>query len=45
MFTAHLFPWTGMSQDRIEDLHEIGAIDNAKFEVPGVAPSAEFLCY
>ncbi|CAE7248809.1 unnamed protein product [Symbiodinium natans] len=27
---------SGMSQDRIEDLHEIGAIDNAKFDVPGV---------
>eukprot|EP00438_Fugacium_kawagutii_P018584 Skav206603 [mRNA] locus=scaffold332:65022:80299:- [translate_table: standard] len=26
----------GMSKDQIEDLHEIGAIDNAKFEVPGV---------
>ena len=25
-----------MSKDQIEDLHEIGAIDNAKFEVPGV---------
>ena len=25
----------GMSKDQIEDLHEIGAIDNAKFEVPG----------
>lgn len=26
----------GMSKEQIEDLHEIGAIDNAKFEVPGV---------
>ena len=25
-----------MSKDQIEDLHEIGAIDNAKFQVPGV---------
>jgi len=25
-----------MSKEQIEDLHEIGAIDNAKFEVPGV---------
>ena len=26
----------GMTKEQIEDLHEIGAIDNAKFEVPGV---------
>ena len=34
----------GMSMDRIEDLHEIGAIDNAKFDVPGVASRADSGC-
>ena len=33
---AQIIQNQGMSKDQIEDLHEIGAIDNAKFEVPGV---------
>lgn len=34
-----------MSKEQIEDLHEIGAIDNAKFEVPGVRYLSTHWCY
>jgi len=34
--TEQILSEAGMDFEKIEDLHEIGAIDNAKFDIPGV---------